>query len=184
MIRSVPMDLVVFVQELDRQSDLQARRFLHRNVDVELEAGVVLDGRQRGRTGDAIARAHRNITHGACERRRHARIGPLVALLLDLFLDRFQLGLGRSLERLRLIVLLLAHGADFEQLPGTLGLLAGEGRVGFPRGAEGLETRDRSRLRRRVDLEQDRAGRDPVPRLHVDLGDEAFHLRLHGDRSS
>ena len=49
---------------------LRLRRLLHGHVDVDLEAGVVLDRRQHRRSRDAVADADGNVADDAGRRRR------------------------------------------------------------------------------------------------------------------
>ena len=128
------------------RSDLEVRRLLHGHVDVDLETGVVIDGRQHRGLGDAVTGANGNVADDAGGGGRHAVERQLRLLLPDLVLDRFQLRLGGFLKRHRLLVFLLAHRADAEQVLRAGRLLPGERRIGFASGAHGLERRHRGLL--------------------------------------
>ena len=67
-MRSVTIAAPLLVKELAPAGPASAWRFLHGNIEIELETRVVLDGRERRGPGDAIAHAHRHVADdaGAC----------------------------------------------------------------------------------------------------------------------
>ena len=78
------------------------RRFcglLHGHVDVDLEAGVLVDGGEDRRAGHAVAHPHGDVAHDARRRRGHPVVGEGHALLADLRLGRRELGLARGERR-------------------------------------------------------------------------------------
>ena len=122
---------------------LQARRLRDRHVDVELEAGVLVD------VVSTVDRVTRSPTRTGMSPtmpavgRRDAVIRQLDLLLANLRLDGLQLRLGRLHGDRRLFVFLLAHGAGVEQLLQAIGLLPRPLHIRFTRRAHRFEAGDR-----------------------------------------
>ena len=143
----VAIGLPSIVEEPHRQAELQARRLLHRHVDVDLEACVLVDRRQHRRLRHAVADADRNVADDAGGRRGDAVVAELDPLLADLLLDRLELRLGRLHGGVGLLELLLADGAGVEQRLRALGLLSRKLHVGLARRAHATRGRHRRLLR-------------------------------------
>ena len=156
----------------------EAGRLRHRDVHVDLEAGVLVDGREHRRGRDAIADPHRDVADHAGRRRRHPVVAELDPLLPDLLVDRLDLGLRRGERGGGLVVFHLRAGAGIEQRLGPVGLLPGQTEVGESRGALRLQRRHRGLLPLGVDLEQHGARRHAGARRDRDPPDDAVHLRL------
>ena len=172
-------DLAAVVDELDGQADPQVLGFLHGDVDVDLEAGVLVDGGEDRRAGHAVADAHGDVAHHARGRRGDPVVGEGHALLADLRLRRRELGLARGERRLGLLQLRLAGRARLVQRLHARGLLLRVPQVGLAGGALRLQVGDRGLLHARVDVHERRAGAHAIPGAGEDPGDEALDLGLH-----
>ena len=174
----------VAAQHLNGQPHLQAERPFNRHVDVQLQRPVLIDRRQ-----------HRSAWSPGCRRGRGRRrrfpavgavdreVAQLDDLLLELRLQRLEIGLGGLKAGRRLLLFLLADRAGRVELRGTLGLLPRERDRGFARRQLGLLSRDGRLLSPRIDLDDRCALRDLVSRFHEDLRDLTVDLRLDGGRA-
>src|SRR4029079_4823010 len=176
-------DLALRIHEVDGQSYLDLRPLLDRHLDVDLEAGVLVDGRQDRVGLHAIADADRHVADDAGGWSRHAVVLQLHAAFLRARVRRGLLGRGRPERGFRLVVFLLADRANPEQFLRALELLLriADGRL--LRGAARLVAVHCRALARGIDLQERRAGAHPVARLHHDVGDDALDLRPDLGRS-
>ncbi len=174
----------MIVEDAHRQAELQLRRLLHRHVEVDLEDVVLIDGREHGRSRHAIAGVDRKVADRAGDRRRHAVVIELAALLANLFVERLQLRFGGAQLRLELLDLALADRAGAQQRLVARDLLLREFDVRLAHRAHRLQRPEGRLLRRRVDFEQQRALRDALARSHRDAGQEPFDFRLDGARAA
>ncbi len=105
-------------------------------------------------------------------------------LLLQLCVERFELLFRGFVIGLRLIEILFGHDARVEQLLRAVELLLGVGDVCDLRRARGCLTSHRGFLLQRINLNQRLTGGHAIARLHEDLRDLAFDLRIDSRRMS